>query len=302
MELRHLRYFCAVAEHRSFTVAARHLNVSQSGVSGQVRDLEREIGLQLLRRNKREVSLTPGGVAFFDEARDILVRAERAIESAHLAGKGRAGKLTVGLCGPVTASFLPKVIRTFRKQHPGVSLSVRERAPSEQVNALLSGQIDIGFCRSVPAEAKHLLGHEIMFREPVMVAIPRGHPLAQMDAVSVSRLAPERLILYAREGAPEVFDSMIAMCRKARFSPKVVDTPRSWHSVLTMVESNEGLALIPQCVQLLKGNDIVFRPLQDGGCKLDAIVAWRKSEPSVAQESFLRLVKRKRSNTNGRMP
>jgi DNA-binding transcriptional LysR family regulator len=130
-----------------------------------------------------------------------------------------------------------------------------------------------------------------MFREPVIVAIPKGHPLAQLDAVPVTRLASERLILYARDGAPEVFDSITAMCKKARFSAKVADTPGSWHSVLTMVESNEGLALIPQCVKHLKGNNIAFRPLRDGGCKLDAIVAWRRNEPGVLQESFLNLVK-----------
>ena len=182
--------------------------------------------------------------------------------------------------------FLPKVIRTFRKRHPGVALVVRERAPSEQVDALLNGQIDIGFTRSIPAEVKRLLGYKLMFREPVMLAIPKGHPLAQLDAVPLTRLASERLILYARDSAPEVFDSITAMCKKARFSPKVVDTPGSWHSVLTMVESNEGVAVIPQCVQHLRGNDIVFRPLREGSCKLDAIVAWRKNEPSALQESF----------------
>jgi DNA-binding transcriptional LysR family regulator len=294
MELRHLKYFCAVAEHKNFTVAARRLNVSQSGVSGQVRDLEQEIGLQLFRRNKREVLLTPAGAIFFEEARDILLRAERAIELAHRASEGQSGKLTVGLCGPVTATFLPRVIRTFRKQHPGVALSVRERTPAEQVNALLSGKIDIGFARSVPSDVRHLVGYDLLFREPVILAIPSRHPLAKLDAVPISKLASERLILYAREGAPEVFDSITAMCRKAKFSPKVADTPRSWHSVLTMVESSEGLALIPQCVQHLKGNDIVFRPLRDGGCKLDAMVVWRKNEPSALQESFLRLIKPKR--------
>ena len=137
MELRHLRYFCAVAEHRSFTVAARQLNVSQSGVSGQVRDLEKEIGVTFLHRGKREVALTPEGLAFFHEAREILMRSERAVDIAMRASKGQSGRLTVGLCGPVTASCLPKAIRTFRKQFPGVALSLREHAPAEQVDALL---------------------------------------------------------------------------------------------------------------------------------------------------------------------
>ncbi|MCU1323967.1 MAG: transcriptional regulator, LysR family [Acidobacteriaceae bacterium] len=299
MELRHLRYFCAVAEHRSFTVAARQLNVSQSGVSGQVRDLEKEIGVTLLHRRKREVALTPEGSAFFHEAREILMRSERAVDMAMRASKGQSGRLTVGLCGPVTASCLPKAIRTFRKQFPGVALSLREHSPAEQVDALLDGRIDMGFTRGIPSEVKHLLYQELLFREPVIVALPKGHPLAQHDAVSVRQLTSERLILFGREGAPEVFDSIVAMCKKARFSPKIADTPSSWHSVLTMVESGEGLGLVPQCVQFLRGNDIVFRPLRDGGARLDAVVFWRRDETSFLQESLLGLLKEKRSEYVG---
>lgn len=295
MELRHLRYFCAIAELRGFTAAARQLNVSQSGVSGQIKSLEEEVGLALFRRNKREISLTPGGVVFLEEARDILMRVERAVELAHRATKGTSGKLTIGLCGPVTANILPKVIRVFRKRFPGVALSLKERAPSEQVNALLSGQIDIGFARSIAPEVKHLLGHRLLFREPAIVAIPKGHPLAELDEVPLSKLAQERLILFFRDGAPEVFDAIISMCKKQGFGPRVVDTPPSWHSVLTMVESHEGLALVPECVKHLKGNDIVFRPLREPGCKLDAVVAWRRNEPSVLPERFLELLIPKRA-------
>jgi DNA-binding transcriptional LysR family regulator len=194
----------------------------------------------------------------------------------------------------VTASCLPKAIRTFRKQYPGVGLAIREYPPAEQVDALLDGRIDMGFSRGIPSEVRHLLYHELLFREPVIVALPKGHPLAQHDAVSVRQLTSERLILFGREGAPEVFDSIVAMCKKARFSPKIADTPSSWHSILTMVESGEGLGLVPQCVQFLRGNDIVFRPLRDGGIRLDAIVFWRRDETSFLQESLLGLLKEKR--------
>src|SRR5271155_3945099 len=119
MELRHLRYFCAVAELQSFTRAARYLHVSQSGVSGQVRDLENEIRVKLLRRNQREVSLTPEGAVFLREAREILQRSERAIEMTVRASRGQFGKLSIGLCGPATAPFLPRLIRGFRKRQPG---------------------------------------------------------------------------------------------------------------------------------------------------------------------------------------
>jgi DNA-binding transcriptional LysR family regulator len=294
MELRHLRYFCAVAERRSFTMAARHLNVSQSGVSGQVRSLEDEIGVRLLRRNQRDVALTPGGMAFWQEAREILAQADRAVELAARASKGESGKLTVGLCGPVTSTFLPKIIRDFRRQFPAVSVSLKDRAPAEQVGALLDREIDISFSRSVPAELRPMLEHELLFREPVIAAIPKGHPAAAEEAVSARHLAAERIILFDRDGAPEVFDAIIAMCKKRKFSPKVGDTPRSWQSVLTMVEAGEGVALVPECVQHLRADDVVFRPVEGEPCLLDAIMAWRRHEPSALIERFLALVRARR--------
>jgi DNA-binding transcriptional LysR family regulator len=287
MELRHLKYFCAVAEHRSFTLAAKQLNVSQSGVSGQVRDLEREMGVSLFRRNQREVALTPEGIIFFDEAKEILLRAERAVELVVRASRGQTGKLILGLCGPVTAPILPKLIRRFRKQFPGVAVALRERTPAEQIDALIGGQIDIGFTRSIPTDLKHLVRHEVLFREPVIVALPKGHRLAAEESVPLVRLASEPIVLYCRDAAPAVFDSIVAMCRKAKFSPKIGETPCSWQSVLTMVEAGEGVALVPECVQYLRANDVVFRPIRDGGCRLDAIVVWRRNESNVLLESFL---------------
>ena len=295
MELRHLRYFCAVAEHGSFTNAARQLNVSQSGVSGQVRDLEKEIGVNLFRRKQREVTLTPEGSVFFREAREILIRADRAVGVAVRSSQGVSGTLTVGLCGPVTAAFLPKLIRNFRKQFPGVTLALRELAPSAQIEALLNGHIDIAFTRGIPAEFKPSVCHELFLTEPLVVALPKGHPLASEEAIALNRLSEERLILYCREGAPEVFDAIVAVCKKAKFSPKIGDTPRSWQSILTMVEADEGVALVPSCVQHLRANDVVFRPLADRRCKVDAIFAWRRNESSSVTDTFLTLLRAKRA-------
>jgi DNA-binding transcriptional LysR family regulator len=293
MELRHLRYFCAVAEHGSFTTAARQLNVSQSGVSGQVRDLENEIGVSLLRRNQREVTLTAEGSIFFQEAREILIRADRAVELAVRSSSGVSGTLTVGLCGPATAAFLPKLIRKFRKQFPGVRVALRELTPSEQIEALLNGHIDIAFTRGISAESKALISHELFIREPLVVALPKGHPLTSEQTVALSRLAKERLILWCREGAPEVFDSIVAMCKRAKFSPRIGDTPRSWQSILTMVEADEGVAIVPSAVQYLRADDVVFRPLTDKRCKVDAIIAWRRNESSPVRDSFLELLRAK---------
>jgi len=294
MELRHLRYFCAVAEHRSFTTAARQLNVSQSGVSGQVRDLEKEIGVSLFRRNQREVTLTPEGSIFFHEAREILIRADRAVELAVRSSKGMSGTLTVGLCGPATAVFLPKLIQKFRKQLPGVTVALRELNTSEQIDALLNGHIDIAFTRGISVESKALLNHEFFLSEPLVVALPKGHPLVREQAVALNQLSKERLILYFREGSPEVFDSIVAMCKKAKFSPRIGDTPRSWQSILTMVEAGEGVGIVPASVQYLRSDDVVYRPLKDKRCKVDAIIAWRRHESSKIMDSFLDLLRARR--------
>ena len=193
-----VKYFCAVAEHRSFSAAARQLNVSQSGVSGQIQDFERELGFALLRRNKREVALTPEGLVFYDEARGILDHASRAVEMASNVSKGETGRVVIGLCGPVTAPFLPKLIRGFRKSHPGVTVSLRERLPVEQTDALLNKEIDIGFSRGVRPDVKHLIQHELLFREPIIAAAPRAHPLAKLESISVRQLAGEPLLFYCR--------------------------------------------------------------------------------------------------------
>ncbi len=294
MELRHLRYFCAVADHQSFTLAARHLHVSQSGVSGQVRDLEKEIGIALLQRNSRDVSLTPEGAIFLREAREILKHSERAVDLAVRASRGQFGKLTIGLCGPATAPFLPRLIRGFRKRQPGVNLSLKDIDAMQQPEALIQGKIDIGFTRSIPPQFRPLLRSEVLFSEPLVAALPRGHVLSNEQSIQVAQLAADRLVLYSREGAPDLFDAIVTLCKKAKFSPKVADSPNLWQSVLTMVEAGEGVALVPSCVQHLRSNGVTFHALRDRGCMLDVVLAWRNNEADAIRDSFLNLLRSSR--------
>lgn len=287
MELRHLRYFCAVAEHQSFTLAARHLHVSQSGVSGQVRDLEKEIGVTLLHRNSRDVSVTAEGAVFLREAREILKHSERAVELAVRAARGQFGKLTIGLCGPATAPFLPRLIRAFRKRQPGVNLSLKDIDPMHQPEALVHSEIDVGFTRSIPPEYRDLLRSEVLFSEPLVAVLPKGHRLANEQAIHVTQLASDRFVLYSREGAPELFDAIVALCRRAKFSPNLADSPGLWQSVLTMVEAGEGVALVPACVRHLRSDGVSFHPLSDRRCRLDVVLVWRHNQPDAIRDSFL---------------
>ena len=291
MELRHLRYFCAVAEERSFTLAARRLHVSQSGVSGQVRDLERELGVALFRRTQRNVSLTPEGSAFLREAQDILNRTDRAVEMVTQAAKGHCGRLNIGLCGPATAPFLPKLIREFRKRQPGISLSLKDLDPARQPEALACGDIDVGFTRGIPASLRHALTSEVFFREPLVSVLPQGHGLAKAESVSVKELAGERFVLYARENAPELFDAIVSLCKRARFSADIVDTPSLWQSVLTMIEAGEGVSVVPATVQHLRAQGVVFKPVRERGCTVEVVLAWKTSAPDPVRESFLDLLR-----------
>lgn len=296
MELRHLRYFCAVAEEGNFSLAAKRLNVSQSGVSGQVRDLENEIGVLLLRRGPREVTLTPQGVIFFEEAKEILHRAEHAVALVLRSSRGEVGRLSVGLCGPVTSTILPEVIRKFRQRFPGIELVLKERTSAEQVKCLIDGQIDIAFTRGVPPDMRHLVHHEMLRKEPVVVVMHRSHKLCAEKTISVASLASERLVLYCREGAPELFDNIIATFKKAKFSPQIADLPVSWLSILTMVESGEGVGLVPACVQHLSNSkNLVFRSLAQNRCEVDALFAWRRKDQSAVVAEFLELIRQKRS-------
>jgi DNA-binding transcriptional LysR family regulator len=293
MELRHLRYFCAVAESKSFTQAARRLHVSQSAVSGQVRDLEEEIGVRLLSRDRHAVSLTPEGTIFLREACEILERSQRAKEMAVRASQGQLGKLAVGLCGPSTALFLPRLIRSFRKSYPGIALAMKDLDPARQPEALANGEIDIGFTRSVPSEYQKRLGSEVLFQEPIVAVVPKGHPLAGKQTISAAALASERFVLYAREAAPELFDAIIGICKRAGFSPQIVGTPALMQTVLSLVEAGEGVALLPACARTLRSNGVTFHQLQ-GGCLVDVVVAWRRNEDCAVREAFLALVRKNR--------
>jgi DNA-binding transcriptional LysR family regulator len=294
MELRHLRYFCAVAEEQSFTSAARRLHVSQSGVSGQVRNLEEELGVTLLRRNQREVALTPEGAVFLRDAQEILARVKQAAEIVARASQGEYGKLRIGICGTASPPFLPRLIREFKRRHPGVILSLKDIEPVGQPSALADSKIDIAFARSIPPEFRKTLRSEIFLSEPIVAVLPRGHELCDSNPIQLRELSGERIILYGREAAPDLFDEIIGMCKRAKFSPNIVDTPRLWQTVLTMVEAGEGIALVPASVQNLRSKDVLFKTLCDKKCQVDVILAWRQNDPDAIRDGFLNLLRKNR--------
>src|SRR5580658_116986 len=291
MELRHLRYFCAVAANQGFSRTARELHVSQSAISEQLSDLGREIGVTLLVRGRQKTKLTPHGEVFFEEAKKVLAAADNAVETARRSSRGEIGTLTVGFFNGGTGAEVPSVIRTFRRRHPGVRVSVVEMIPSEQSKALMDGTMDVGFTRPIEAPFDQVLRSELMYLDPLIAALPKDHPLGR-GPVDLRKLARERFVLVARETSPSLYGKIMALCSEAGFSPQIAATGVVWSSVVLLVQSGEGIAILPSNLQQ-RGDfrDLVFCPLTNRGASIGLVMAWSPRREGPVQKTFLDLVR-----------
>ena len=292
MELRHLRYFCAVADCKGYSQAARRLHVAQSSVSEQVRDLEREIGVPLLCRDGREVRLTAHGEVFLEEAKEILAHVHRAVEMAQRSLRGEAGTLSIGFMVAATAPFFPQIIREYRNHFPGVRLSLFEMGPVRQMEALAEREIDIGFTRSLEPPFDNALRSECLYNDPILAVLPQSHKLAS-GAVPIEALAEERFILYDREAWPGLFDTIIGLCRKAGFSPQVTNSALV-QTILTLVGAGEGVTLLPASLRYYRPEGLVFCPVAPESPEVSLVMAWRPDQERAVVHEFLELVRAKK--------
>lgn len=290
MELRHLRYFCAVAEQRGFSSSARVLHVSQSAISEQISDLEREIGVALLVRGQHKIRLTEQGEVFLAEAKKVLAAADHAVDMAQRSARGESGALKIGFFQGGTGPDVPAIIKNFRSLHPDVRVSVFDVLPGLQTKALLDGVIDVGFTRPVETPFDQLLRWELLYWNPMMAVFPKGHPLGR-GTVSLKSLARERFVLVAQEASPSLFAKVLALCSQAGFSPHVVSTGTAWASVTMLVEAGEGIAILPGNVQESASKNLVFRPLSDRGAAIELVMAWSHERESAVLKAFLDLVR-----------
>jgi len=290
MELRHLRYLVAAAEQGSFSGAARRLHIAQSAISEQLADLEQEIGVQLFTRSSRRTGLTPAGTLFLKEARRILSDSENAIEIARRAHRGEIGTLNIGFfAGSVGVNF-PRLIRSFRKQHPGVRLSLVEMTSTRQWQALVDGEIDIGFTRRVEPEFRPELLSELIHQDPIMAIVPKDHPVAP-GPVDLHDLASEPFVLSSRDTSPAVFDKVIELCSEAGFSPRIASISSVWSSVVMMVQAGEGIALLPLNQQQSRTRDLAFCPLLAKDAFVEFVMTWSPRHDSNLNQSFRKLAK-----------
>jgi DNA-binding transcriptional LysR family regulator len=298
MELRHLRYFTAVADFGSLTAAAKRLHVSQSSVSEQILDLEAEIGASLLDRSGRTVRLTAQGWIFLEEARKTLDAAQRAVDRTRQSTDGDVGTLAIGFFLWGAGGFFPRIIREYRRRRPGIKLSLLEMHASEQIGALEDGRIDVGLTRPLVAPFDRTLRSELLYQDPVVVAMRPDHPFAGKD-VAVRWLAEERLVLCERKANSYLFDNILALCTAEGFSPQIVNTSTTWSGVLTLVEAGEGVALVPSGVRHLRTKGLAYSSLVPNTLSLGLAAAWNPRNQSVALEAFLELLRENRAKIQG---
>ena len=289
MELRHLRYFTAVVQWKGYREASRRLHVAQPAISQTVADLEQELGLKLFSRAKRVAQVTPEGEIFYAEAIRTLAQAELAINTAKRAAKGEIGRLSIGFLWPATYAFLPELVRTFKAQYPGVKLTLQELIPLQQEVAFDKGLIDIGFTRTLTAEQSKTLSSRHLYYDPMMAVLPASRRV-KTKRVRISDLATESFVLFHREEAPVLFDTITGMCNDAGFSPRVENSSNMMQTVLSLVEAEEGVSIVPACVRSLRSDGVRFYRLQPDDVRVELVAAWKKESPSVVLRAFLDLI------------
>jgi len=287
MELRHLRYFVAVAEELHFGRAARRLRMSQPPLSQQIADLERELGLRLFERGRR-TTLTHAGRMMLPEARATLEQAERAARRAQRADRGEVGSLSVGFVRSATYLALPVSLRAFRKRAPDVELSLHSLSTLEQLDAFEDGSIDVGFLFLLPGQPmSDWLSLRAVARESLVAGLPEGHRLAREEKVSLGELSQDQLLLMARSAGAGTFDSIVALCRKAGFSPERVREIYETQTVAQLVAAGVGVSLHIGDPRLLKSYGVVYRSVDDPEASWELAVAHRKDHRSPVVEAFL---------------
>jgi DNA-binding transcriptional LysR family regulator len=289
MELRHLRYFVAVAEEMHFGRAAQRLHIVQPALSKQISALERELGVRLLSRTKRSVAFTPAGAAFYDEAREVLRHVDRASELTKLTAAGALGTLEIGFISPIIWSVLQPILRRQREAFPGVRLHLHELHSSPQLRLLREGKLDAGFVRAAGPEDE-LLEFKPVVREGIVVALPEAHRLAEEQRVDLAELADERFILVSRSTAPGFFDDCIALCQSFGFSPAVVEEGNTPAALYAMVAGGLGVSLGPESASRVPWGGVTFKRPTREPVVVEFSVAYRRGDSSQTLASFLAIV------------
>ncbi|ASW03430.1 LysR family transcriptional regulator [Paraburkholderia aromaticivorans] len=290
MELRHLRYFVAVAEERNFTRAAQRLNIAQPPLSRQIQQLEENLGVQLLERNSRPLKLTETGKFFYSHAAQLLAQTADLESMTRRVGNIERS-LSVGFVGSTLYGMLPKIIRRFRDEHTTVELSLHEMSTMDQIRALKDGRIDVGFGRIRHEDAN--IRRVILREEKMIVAFPDGHPLSVAKPVVALRdLVNETLIIFPKAPRPSYADQVLSAFDDRGLKPRKIYEVRELQIALGLVAAGEGIAVVPSSVYGLKRDDVSYKELDDPTLVSPIIMSMRALDESRDISEMLELIYR----------
>jgi DNA-binding transcriptional LysR family regulator len=276
IDLRHLRYFLAVAEELHFGRAAQKLHMAQPPLSQQIRRLEEEIGHPLFLRSSRSVKLTPAGKALMDRARRTLHKVDEDLEAVRSVARGEVGVLKVGFVGSAMLTSLPAILRKYRRMYSSVQLHLNEFHTSQLIDALRDGSADVALARDAgPAEDLHV---EPAFLEHFIIVVPKRHPLASLKSIPIGELKDEPFVFFPRASGSHAWENTINACG---FEPKVVQEAPQWLTIVRLVEAGLGVTVAPSSVEGIAGPGVVCRKL-GGTTSIDLVYRLKESNPLVS--------------------
>jgi len=295
MDLRHLRYFIAVAEERNIGRAATRLHISQPPLTRQIQQLEEELGVQLFTRTPRGMELTQPGEMFLEEARNIRSVVEQATERTQRAGQGRLGRLDIGIFGSAILGTIPRLLLAFRSAYPEVKVILHNMNKEAQIEALRQRRIDLGFNRFI--EPSDDIAREHVATEQLFLAINISNPLAQRPTVPFGLLAEHPLILFPSGPRPSFVDKVMGMCQQAGFTPQVAQEVGDTVTGIALVASNFGVCLVPESATVLTLPGVVYRPLSGApeNAPVDLSCMYRMGDSSPILNSFLETIRASRN-------
>ncbi len=291
MELRHLRYFVAVAKEENVSRAALKLHVSQPALSRQIRDLEDEIGFLLLQRSAKSIRLTEAGRIFLIESQAVLQRADEAVRTARAVASGQNEELSVGYAPMPTVRFLPPGLRAFRKQYSGVRVKMHDLSPEEMLAGLHEGRLHLAFSVRPTRPMLRGLHFEEFGRDHMRLAVGRNHPLAKLRSVSVKQLKSESLVAYSRNEYPEYHAYLGALFGSANMHPLIVEEHDDGVALVTALETGSSVAILPQTLEFTTGARIKLIPIVPSPHPLVVGALWVPSRITPTAERFLRVMR-----------
>jgi DNA-binding transcriptional LysR family regulator len=294
MELRHLRYFVAVAEELNFTRAAEKLHLAQPSLTRQIHNLEEELGVRLLDRSKNQVSLTEEGKRFLVDAKRLVASSLESVQAVQRFSQGESGQLNLGYLFKFNFDLLPATLRTFYQSCPDIAVNLFDMSPAEQLRSLTARKIDLGFVGlRPPASDKESAGlvWECVAHHNVVVVLPERHPLAKKSKINIAELRTQFFVAMSEETHPGSRHWLSSLCGKVGFTPRVLQDVDLEGGIMTFVAEGLGVTLAREQIKKLPHPGVVFRPLQPPA-KVDYWIAWHSENHSKALHQHIEIVKK----------